>query len=233
MRFLGKGIMQELLISSFFSIASFRHKQLFDPCIYAWEALAQIEGYLKKQKLGNIEINLPEGVHIIHPELISIGKGTVVEPGAFIKGPCIIGDNCEIRMGAYIREDVIIGDRSVIGHGSEIKHSILLNEVHAGHFNYVGDSILGNLVNLGAGVKCANLRLDHAPITLKYHSEIITTGLKKLGAIIGDEAQIGCNSVTNPGTFIGKKVLCHPCMAIQGYIPHFAKVKTTQKMVIE
>lgn len=223
--------MQELLVSSFFSIASFRHKELFDSCVYVWEALPQIEGFLKKQKLGHIEIKLPLGVHLIHPELISIGKGTVVEPGAVIKGPCIIGDNCEIRSGAYIRGDVIIGDHSVIG--SELKHSILLSEVHVAHFNYVGDSILGNKVNLGAGVKCANFRLDHAPITLKYRSEVITTGLKKLGAIIGDEAQIGCNCVTNPGTFIGKKVLCYPCIALHGYIPHFAKVKSTQKMVVE
>jgi NDP-sugar pyrophosphorylase family protein len=224
--------MHELSTVSFFSLEGYPFSELFKNCFYVWEALGHLNSYLHNQKLGKIEVDVPSSVHLINPELISIGKGTVIEPGAFIRGPCIIGENCEIRHGAYLRGYVIAGNHCVIGHDTEIKRSILLNHVCAGHFNYVGDSILGNGVNLGAGVKCANLRLDHDPVYIIFQGEKISTNLQKFGTVIGDEAQLGCNCVTNPGTLIGKKAFCHPCINVNGYIPAYARVKSTQKMII-
>lgn len=225
--------MRELTVASFFSLEDFPYKELFEGTHYVWEALARLSSFLEKQQLGKIEGKVSESAHLVNPELISIGEGTVVEPGAFIRGPCIIGKNCEVRHGAYIRGNVIAGDDCVIGHATEIKRSILLNHVCAGHFNYVGDSILGNRVNLGAGVKCANLRLDHDTISIHFHGEKFQTHLSKFGAVIGDNAQLGCNCVTNPGTLIGKEAFCHPCINVCGVIPSFSKVKSAHKVVIQ
>lgn len=215
--------------TAFFILGHFTHAELFEGCTYVWEALERLSDYLKKQKLGKIEVEIPSSVHVVNPELISIGRGTVVEPGAYIQGPCIIGNNCQIRHGAYIRGHVIAGEACVIGHDTEIKHSILLDRVNAAHFNYVGDSILGNGVNLGAGVKCANLKLDHSPVTVVVQGERYKTGLKKLGAILGDGAQLGCNSVTNPGTLMGRGAIAYPCVNVQGFIPASGKAKPHQK----
>jgi NDP-sugar pyrophosphorylase family protein len=192
--------MEKILLDNLFNRNSYSHSKLFEGCSYPWEAFSKLAQYLKSQNLGKIECSVPEGVYLINPELISIGKGTVIEPGSFIQGPCIIGRDCQIRFGAYIRGYVVTGDRCVIGHATEMKGSILLDDVHAAHFNYVGDSILGNRVNLGAGAKLANLRFDHQEVRIGD----ISTGLKKLGAILGDETQLGCNVVTNPGTVMSK-----------------------------
>jgi bifunctional UDP-N-acetylglucosamine pyrophosphorylase / glucosamine-1-phosphate N-acetyltransferase len=205
--------------SYFFEFGQFQHRALFDELEFVWEAISRIELYLKRFPLGAIEVEIPAGVHLVNPELISIGKGTVLEPGAYVKGPCVIGAKCTIRHGAYIRGDLIAGDQCVIGHDTEIKNSILLNQAHAAHFAYVGDSILGNRVNLGAGVKCANLKLDNGLIDVSLEGRRIPTGFRKLGAIIGDDSQIGCNAVTNPGTLIGRNVFCFPCLNISGLIP--------------
>ena len=223
----------EFSIESFFSLEKYAHKALFAECSYVWEALLQLSEYLSSQTLGKIEAEIPSGVHLVNPKLISIGKGTIIEPGAYIKGPCIIGENCEVRHGAYIRGHVVIGDNCVIGHGSEIKRSILLNGAYMAHFNYVGDSILGSGVNLGAGVKCANLRLDRLPVVVSLRGEKFATQLKKLGAIIADESQVGCNSVTNPGTLIGKKSFVSPCLNVGGYVPPLSKIKAGQQNLVQ
>ena len=146
----------------------------------------------------------PSRSFLINPELISIGKGTVIEPGAYIKGPCIIGENCTVRHGAYIRGDFIAGNNCVIGHDTEVKNCVMLNDARAGHFAYLGDTVVGNDVNLGAGTKCANLKLDGRPIIVHCEGTRIATGVKKFGAILGDGAQTGCNTVTNPGTLLEK-----------------------------
>lgn len=225
--------MQELLIKSLFDLSSFKHSLIFQNCIYPWEALKKIHTYLSGYSfLGKTGVGIPQGAHLIHPELISIGKGTVIEPGAYIKGPCIIGDNCTIRQGAYIRGDVIVGDNCVVGHDTEVKNSIFLNGADAAHFAYVGDSILGNEVNLGAGVKLANLRLDHADVLIHYKGEKIATGRRKLGAILGDRTQIGCNSVSNPGTITGKYVHCFPCINFSGFIPENGIIKPSHLPII-
>jgi NDP-sugar pyrophosphorylase family protein len=201
---------------SFFSLDGFAHRELFAEAAYVWEALGRLEAYLKKQKLGKIEVSIPESAYLKNREQISIGKGSSVEPGAYIEGPCVLGENCVVRHGAYIRGNVIAGDGCVIGHATEIKHSILLNTAHAAHFNYVGDSILGNGTNLGAGAKLANYRFDHAEVCVVVDGKKIRTGLKKFGAIVGDGAQIGCNAVTNPGTLLMPKKFIHPCQTVGG-----------------
>ena len=134
---------------------------------------------------------------------IEIGSGTIVEPGALIKGPTIIGSNTEIRQGAYIRGACIVGNDCVVGHATEMKNSIMLNHAKAGHFAYVGDSILGRNVNLGAGTKLANFKVSSGPIKLKIDGELLSLPLRKIGAVLGDDTATGCNSVTSPGTFIG------------------------------
>ncbi len=198
------------MLTHFFDLGDFAHAKLFEGCTYPWEALLALSDYLKAQNLGKIEGTISEGVFLIHPESISIGPGTVVESGAYIQGPCIIGPKCIVRHGAYIRGNVVTGKGCVLGHASEFKNSILLNRAAAPHFNYVGDSILGNDVNLGAGAICANVRFDRHSISVHWEGEKIKTPLKKLGAILGDRTQIGCNCVLNPGTLLGKESVCFP-----------------------
>lgn len=222
----------EFSSQTYFNLSSFAHSGLFEGCKYVWEVLPKIHPYLQSLPLGVIETEIPQGAFLINPELISIGKGTVVEPGAYIKGPCIIGEKCTIRHGAYIRGDVIVGNNSVIGHDTEIKNTIMLNDAHAAHFAYLGDSILGNHVNLGAGTKCANLRLDNKEIVIRHDEQEFHTGLRKFGSIIGDGVQIGCNSVLNPGTLVGKWVACYPCVNFGGVIPAHVTVRNDTAIIL-
>ena len=218
--------------STFFDLSRFRHAQVFSKISCVWEVIPKISGYLSTLQLGQIEIEIPQGVHLVNLETISIGKGTIIEPGAYIKGPCVIGDNCTIRHGAYIRGDVIIGNNCTIGHVSEVKNSIFLDHAQAAHFAYVGDSVLGNGVNLGAGTKCANLKFDHGPIMIYDGDKRIETGLRKFGVIMGDDSQTGCNAVTNPGTLFGKNACCYPCVNIGGVIKADSVIKPSKKMII-
>lgn len=135
---------------------------------------------------------------------IRLGRGVLVESGVLLKGPAVIGDHTEIRQGAYIRGYCLTGERCVIGHTTEVKHAIFLDDAKAGHFAYLGDSILGNRVNLGAGTKLANLRFHGAEVMIRTPAGPVSTGLRKFGAIMGDDVQTGCNSVTNPGTLLGR-----------------------------
>ncbi|MCB1111585.1 MAG: UDP-N-acetylglucosamine diphosphorylase [Chlamydiales bacterium] len=202
-----------------FDLKGFEHKSVFDNCSYAWEVLPKISDYLSNYPLGKIECDIPDGVIIIDPHLVSIGTETVLEPGSYIKGPCIIGKGCFVRHGAYIRGNLIAGDRCVIGHTTEVKNCIMMNHAQAAHFAYLGDSVLGNNVNLGAGTKCANLKLDNRSVSVYLNGERVDTGLRKFGAILGDSVQTGCNCVTNPGTIMGKGACCYPCTNFGGYIP--------------
>lgn len=210
--------MHPLAPPQFFDLSQFAHTALFENKTYVWEALADISSYLGSLKLGAIQGEVEPGAFLIHPELISIGKGSVVEAGAYIKGPCFIGENCEIRHSAYVRGNVVTGDKCVIGHATEVKNSLFFNGAQAGHFAYVGDSILGNKVNLGAGTKCANLRFDNQNIRIRWGEQLLDSGLRKFGAIFGDLAQTGCNAVTNPGTLMGKKSVLGPCATYSGII---------------
>ncbi len=141
---------------------------------------------------------------------VELGEGVVVEAGALLKGPAIIGSNSEVRQGAYLRGDCLIGERCVVGHTTEVKHSVFLHNAKAGHFAYVGDSILGRDVNMGAGTKLANLRFGPGNVFVSVNGQRIDTGRRKIGAIFGDHVQTGCNSVTNPGSIVGPGSLIAP-----------------------
>jgi hypothetical protein len=141
---------------------------------------------------------------------IAIGEGVLVESGPMIKEPAIIGDCTAVRPGAYLRGYCLVGERCVVGHTTEVKHSIFLDDAKAGHFAYLGDSILGNEANLGAGTKFANLRFLGGSIQIRTPDGQVDTGMRKFGAILGDRAQTGCNSVTNPGTLLGPEAILMP-----------------------
>lgn len=176
-------------------------KPLFEKSEKPWQVLAYLALEIKKLMVPGMK-GVAVG-NVFFEDDIQVGEGTVVEHGAMIKGPAIIGKNCEIRSGAYIRGNVFIGDNCIIGHCTEIKSSIVMNNSNCGHFNYVGDSILGRRVNLGAGSVLANLRFDRKAILVGEEA----TGLSKLGAILGDDCQIGCNTVLNPGTLFQSGVM--------------------------
>ena len=217
--------------SYFFDLSRYAHASLFGEDIQPWLVLQKLSDYFHSQLLGKIKGTVSPSAYLINPELIAIGEGSIVEPGAYIQGPCILGRDCVVRHGAYIRGNVLAGDQCVIGHDSEVKHAIFLDKAHAAHFAYVGDSILGNEVNLGAGTKCANFKLDQTPVNLLINGKRVPTQMRKLGAIIGDKSQIGCNSVTNPGTLIGQEVRCYPCLNIEGFIPSRSMIKPGIKPV--
>ncbi|PWU17626.1 MAG: UDP-N-acetylglucosamine diphosphorylase [Verrucomicrobia bacterium] len=191
-----------------FDLGKTEHAALFEGCEFAWEALKNIEAFLKARLRPALH-NHCEGVAYIG-EKVFIGEGTLVEDGAMIKGPAIIGRNCQIRHNAYIRDQVIIGDGCVIGNSCEIKNSLIFNEAAVPHFNYVGDSILGWKAHLGAGVKISNVKLVPGTVRVQFEGKEFDTGLRKFGALLGDEAEIGCNAVLNPGTIIGRRSVIYP-----------------------
>jgi len=201
----------------FFKLDNYKHCEIFEECNTVWQALDNISSYLAKFDYKKSD-SLFEGAHLVNRDEISIGEGTVVEPGAYIKGPCVIGKNCTIRHGAYIRGGVITGDNCVIGHASELKNVIMLDNAKAAHFAYVGDSILGNDVNLGAGSKLANLKFNNTNVFIRWEGNVIDTGRRKFGAILGDGSQTGCNSVTSPGTVIGRRGVVYPNQTAKGVV---------------
>lgn len=163
-----------------------------------------------------------EGAAVILPgaylfdDKVIIGPGTIIEPGALIKGPTVIGKNAEVRHGAYMRGNCLVGDKCVVGHTTEMKGSIMLTGAKAGHFAYVGDSILGNEANLGAGTKLANLKMISGSIAISVDRKRHDTGRRKLGAIIGDHTETGCNSVMSPGTLLGPSSIVYPGITAPG-----------------
>ena len=163
---------------------------------------------------------------VLHGERFAFGRGVLVESGAFIAGPTVIGDCTEVRQGAYLRGNCLVGKRCVVGHVTEVKHSVFLDDAKAGHFAYLGDSILGNQVNLGAGTKMANLRFVKGNVRVRTPEGTLDSGLRKFGAILGDAVQTGCNSVTNPGTVIGRRSFLLPnTTAPSGYHPDNSMIR--------
>ncbi len=181
-----------------------------EDAIFVWgdTAAGGLQVYLNDEILAGASVLMAGSCFL--GEKIAIGKGVLVESGAMLKSPIIVGDCNEIRQGAYLRGNIISGTGCVLGHTTEIKHSIFLNSAKAGHFNYIGDSILGNNTNLGAGTKFANLRFLPGNIHIENEGRDIDTGRKKFGAILGDNCQTGCNSVTNPGTILGQDSFIMP-----------------------
>ena len=177
-----------------------------------------VQAVWRGQCLEGAAVVLP-GAYLADDQII-LGSGTVVEPGAFVKGPSVIGAGCEVRQGAYVRGDCLVGNRCIVGHTTEVKASIMLDGAKAGHFAYIGDSILGREVNLGAGTKLANLRMLPGEIVISAGRERFNTGLRKLGGILGDRTETGCNSVISPGTLMGPRSIVYPGVVVPGgYYP--------------
>lgn len=210
----------------FFDLSHFEHKAIFDDVLYVWDAISKINDYIKRVIKPQISGKVMEGAFLIGDD-ITIGEGTVVEPGAFITGPTIIGKNTQVRQGAYVRGNVIVGDECVVGHTTEIKNAMMLNGAKAGHFAYIGDSILGNEINLGAGTKLANLKFEKfaSSINIKIQDKIYEIGLKKMGSILGDGTETGCNSVMSPGTILGPNSIVYPNTTVKGYHPANSIIK--------
>ena len=215
-----------------FDYEHFEHKHLFANACYVWEALLLLKDYIAKyivRPRRQKSVDIMQGA-IVGPDVV-LGTGVVIEPHVYIKGPAIIGDRTVIRHCAYVRENVIIGEDCVIGYSTEIKHSIVMNGTRAGHCNYVGDSIIGFNTNLGAGVKFANRKItDTDVIARNLDGKIYSTGIRKLGAITGDDTQIGCNTVLNPGTLLGRGCLVYPVLSVQGTHTHREVIKSTSEV---
>ena len=219
--------------SDFFDLDGYEHKSLFsDSRIeYVWDVLKLLGDYLDQIIVPGIQGEVMEGAYLLG-EQIFIGPGCVVEPGVVIKSPAYIGANTQVRQGAYLRGKVLVGDNCVVGHTTEVKNAILLDGAHAAHFAYVADSIVGNHVNLGAGTKLANLKLNQAAVTVKVEERIYDTGLHKLGAILGDGVQIGCNAVLNPGTLLGPGCVVYALASVRGYYPANTMIKLISSLQV-
>ncbi|KIE59365.1 UDP-N-acetylglucosamine diphosphorylase [Methylacidiphilum kamchatkense Kam1] len=206
----------------FFDLSQTRHQKLFHTIEKIWQVLPRIETYLEEILCPGLHGEIAQSCYI-GPK-VYVGKGTIIYPGAMIEGPAWIGENCQIRTGCFIRKNVIIEEGCILGNSCEFKNSFLFKNCQVPHFNYVGDSILGTKVHLGAGVILSNLKLDGSEIKIKYNGNIYPTGLRKFGAILGDGIQIGCNAVLNPGSILGKKTVLFPGVIWHGVLLEEGKV---------
>jgi NDP-sugar pyrophosphorylase family protein len=200
-----------------FDLSQTEHAAVFDDCHYAWDALKKMKFYVLARARPELH-NRCEGTAYVG-ERVSIGEGTILEDGVMIKGPAIIGRDCQIRHNAYIREDVIVGDNCVVGNSCELKNALLFNNCQVPHFNYVGDSILGFKAHLGAGVILSNHKMVPGNVLVDVEGQPFDTGLPKFGALLGDEVEVGCNAVLNPGSIIGRRSILYPNVAWRGILP--------------
>lgn len=200
-------------------------KDLFNESVYPWDMLGKIKGLCAKLIQDGIE-----GFSEIETGIL-VGRDVKIAPTATIIPPAIIGHGTEIRPGAYLRGNVITGENCVLGNSSEFKNCILLDKVQAPHYNYVGDSVLGNKAHMGAGSICSNLKSDGKAVVI-HGDEDIETGIRKIGGILADGADIGCQCVINPGTVIGKRTSVYPLTALRGVIPADCIVKAMDNIVI-
>jgi NDP-sugar pyrophosphorylase family protein len=219
---------------AFFDLEGFAHAELMVPTEPVWTALgSRLAAYLDGWSDWSIQIDLPAGVHLLG-DRIHIAAGCVVEPGAVIVGPAIVGPGAQIRTGAYVRQNVILGPQSLVGAHSEVKGSILLPGAKAPHQAYVGDTILGRDVNLGAGTICSNVKNVGREVSFRAGGEVVHTGLRKFGAVLGDGCKTGCNTVLNPGVLMGPSSVTYTNASIRsGYYPPgtLVKVRQTQQLI--
>jgi NDP-sugar pyrophosphorylase family protein len=201
-------------------------KSLLEECEYPWLALPKIKEYTVK--LGN---TLSKEDYFSPTENVWISKSAKIAPNTTILAPAIIGHNTELRTGAFIRGSVIIGDDCVVGNSCELKNCILFDSVQVPHFNYIGDSILGYRSHTGAGAVTSNVKSNKTQVVIKNGDEKIETGLKKMGAMLGDNVEVGCNSVLNPGTIIGRYTNIYPLSSVRGCIPPYHIFKAQEKIV--
>ena len=213
-------------ISELFDLNETIAADIFDGCTFPWEVLSKIGDFIVK--LGN---TLPESEYEKRGENVWVAKSAKVFDSAYINGPCIIGKDAEVRHCAFIRGNAIVGEGAVVGNSTELKNVILFNKVQVPHYNYVGDSILGYKSHMGAGSITSNVKSDKTLVVVKDGDEKIETGLKKFGAMLGDFVEIGCNSVLNPGTVIGRHTNVYPLSSVRGCIKSGSIYKNRAEVV--
>lgn len=199
---------------------------LFEGCAYPWEVLPKIADFIRQ--LGptlssdDYEQRGPE---------IWVSKTATVAPTASLSGPLIIGHKAEIRHCAFIRGSAIVGEQAVVGNSTELKNVVLFNKVQVPHYNYVGDSVLGYKAHMGAGSITSNVKSDKTKVIIRISGEVLETGLKKFGAILGDNVEVGCNSVLNPGSIIGRETNIYPLSMVRGFVAEKCIFKTRGEVV--
>ncbi len=214
-----------------FNLKETQFSDIFDDINQVWEVVPRISRYCTDHvSAGNNGVTIHKSV-VIEGD-VQIGKGTVIGPNVVIVGPAIIGENCEFRPGAFIRGNVLIGNNCVIGNSTEIKNVLIFNGAHIPHFSYIGDSLVGWKAHFGGGAATSNQKSDGSEIIVKHGDDSYSTGMTKLGAIIGDEVELGSNALLNPGTIIGKQTTIYPGSVIRGVIPANSIVKVRQQQEI-
>lgn len=206
--------MNGLTVPELFDLNETIAKELFANATYPWEVLPDIKDFIIG--LGK---SLPKEEYDLVGENIWIAKSATVAPTASITGPCIIDKDAEVRHCAFIRGSAIVGKGAVVGNSTELKNVVLFNKVQVPHYNYVGDSILGFKSHMGAGSITSNVKSDKTLVEVKTESEVIPTGLKKMGAVLGDMVEVGCGSILNPGTVVGSNTNIYPLSSVRGYVP--------------
>ncbi len=206
--------MKQYVISNLYDLTQTVARDLFTTKEFPWEVLPEISKFIVA--LGE---TLDENVYEKRGENIWIAKNATVAPTACINGPCIIDEEAEIRHCAFIRGNAIVGKGAVVGNSTELKNVVLFNKVQVPHYNYVGDSVLGYKAHMGAGSITSNVKSDKTLVVVKAKEGEIATGLKKFGAMLGDNVEIGCNSVLNPGTVVGRESNVYPTSCVRGCIP--------------
>lgn len=218
--------MEEYKIKNLYNLEETIAKTLLERFIYPWEILPEISKFIIE--LGN---TLDKEIYEKKGENIWIAKTAKVMPTAYINGPTIIGEKAEIRHCAFIRGNAIVGNEAIVGNSTELKNVILFNKVQVPHYNYVGDSILGYKSHMGAGSITSNVKSDKKLVVIKNGSKKIETGLKKVGAIIGDNVEIGCGSILNPGTVIGSNTNIYPLSSVRGVVAKNSIYKNQNEIV--
>ena len=203
-------------------------KSIFDGATYPWEVLPKIGAYILE--LGS---TLSEDEYEKRGENVWIAKSAKVAPTAYINGPAIIGKDAEVRHCAFIRGNAIVGEGAVVGNSTELKNVILFNKVQVPHYNYVGDSVLGYKAHMGAGSITSNVKSDKKLVVVKAGEERMETGLKKFGAMLGDEVEVGCGTVLNPGSVVGSHTNIYPLSSVRGYVPAGSIYKRQSEIVEE
>lgn len=218
--------MKEFAIVNLLDLNETIAKELFEGKTYPWEVLPEIKDFIVKlgKRLDPEEYDYQEGD-------IWIAKSAKVAPSACINGPAVIGKNAEVRHCAFIRGNAIVGEGAVVGNSTELKNVVLFNKVQVPHYNYVGDSVLGYKSHMGAGSICSNVKSDKQLVIVKDGKEEIKTGLKKFGAMLGDNVEVGCGSVLNPGTVIGRNTNIYPLSPVRGCIPADSIYKNKNEII--
>ena len=205
--------MDNITIKELYTIENPLIAPLFEGLTYPFEVLPKIGDYIK-----NVGPTLDKEVYEDLGDNIWIAKSAKISPSAFIAGPCIIGENTEVRHCAFIRGNALVGNNCVVGNSTELKNVVLVGKVQVPHYNYVGDSVLGYGSHMGAGSITSNVKSDKTLVAVKNDGETLETSLKKFGAMIGDGVEVGCGSVLNPGTVIGKNTNIYPLSSVRGVV---------------